>query len=176
MEKEDLIKLIASGLTISEIAKVTNVGRSTVSYYLGKYELKTNNQQKPRLIGHFCRKCEETDPTKFYGNDKMICSSCHTKRVNTTGRENREYAIEKLGGKCVNCSYSKYIGGLDIHHLDPNIKDKNFKSMRGWSKSRIDKEIKNCILLCKNCHCELHGGLLENGELVKLAITQTLQV
>lgn len=32
-------------------------------------------------------------------------------------------AIEYKGGKCVVCGYDKYIGALDFHHLDPNMKD-----------------------------------------------------
>ncbi len=165
MEKTILKKLINKGYTISEIATELKSGRSTISYWLKKFNITTNNEQKPREKKHKCRKCGETDPKLFYGDDKEVCGECHLKRVNDTGRENRKYAIEQLGGKCQiqSCGYNKYIGALDIHHLDPNIKDTNFKSMRGWSKARIDKEIKNCILLCKNCHAEIHGGVLKLG-------------
>jgi hypothetical protein len=60
--------------------------------------------------------------------------------------------------KCSSCGYDKYKEALDIHHLDPKIKDKNFSSMRGWSIDRITNELKNCILLCKNCHTAYHCG------------------
>lgn len=158
MEKERLKKLIDCGLTITEMKDVLQCGRSTVTYWLKKHELTTKNSQQPREKEHYCNKCGETDAIKFYGNDKEVCGDCHKKRVNDKGRENRKYAVEKLGGKCSKCGYDKYIGALDIHHLDPKIKDSNFKSMRGWSILRIDKEIKDCVLLCKNCHTETHGN------------------
>jgi|ERR1044072_3654388 predicted transcriptional regulator len=164
MEKEKLEVLIKRGLTISEIKDELGCGRSTVAYYLNKYKLATLNKQQRREKEPCCIKCGETDCTKFYGNDKIICRECHKKRVNNKGRENREYAVNKLGGKCANCGYNRYIGSLDIHHLDPSIKDENFKSMRGWSIIRIDREIENCVLLCRNCHSELHGGYITLGD------------
>jgi 5-methylcytosine-specific restriction endonuclease McrA len=74
------------------------------------------------------------------------------------GNEKRKYAIDQLGGKCSVCGYSKYIGAIDIHHIDPSKKDDKFCGLRGWSKERILKEIQNCVALCKNCHAEAHNG------------------
>lgn len=105
-----------------------------------------------------CSRCGETDHTKFYGNKKTICGKCHSYYTSQKGREKRAYAIEKLGGKCKACGFDRYPCSLDIHHVDPSIKDSNFDSMRGWSYERIDKEIKGCILLCKNCHSAYHSG------------------
>ncbi len=73
---------------------------------------------------------------------------------------NREFVLNTLGNKCSSCGFNKYPCALDTHHTDPLKKDKNFRSMRSWSIERVKKEIKTCILLCKNCHVAFHNGLL----------------
>jgi len=161
MDIEVLVNLIEKGYTQREIASELETSQTTVRHWLDKYQLKTANRKTHRNKGHLCKKCGTTDVSQFYGNDKEVCGKCHNSRVKESGREKRKYAIEKLGGKCVSCDFDKYECSLDIHHTDPKKKDVNFKSMRGWSLERIDKEIGHCVLLCKNCHSAYHNGLLE---------------
>jgi hypothetical protein len=108
-----------------------------------------------------CGVCGETDKTKFYGKKKKICGKCHNQYTLKKGQEKRKYAIGKLGGKCCKCGYSKYIGAIDIHHIDTSKKDEKFSQLRGWSYKRIDKEIENCVAVCKVCHAEIHANLLK---------------
>jgi Zn ribbon nucleic-acid-binding protein len=110
------------------------------------------------ILGTKCIYCGETDPNKFYGHKTSVCAACHNKDVTERGRDNRAFAIEHLGGKCVACGYDKYPCSLDIHHKDPSIKDEHFRNLRGWSKKRILREIEKCILLCRNCHTAYHSG------------------
>ena len=74
----------------------------------------------------------------------------------------REYK-EKLC--CGSCGYSKKTRGkrfstwaLQFHHHDCN-KEANVGQMLsdGFSFKNIINEIKKCIVLCANCHMELHG-------------------
>lgn len=64
----------------------------------------------------------------------------------------------KLGG-CVICGYNSSMVALDFHHLDPKTKELDI-----WQKSykyeRIKKEITKCIVVCANCHREIHAGLI----------------
>lgn len=106
---------------------------------------------------HKCVSCKETDPTKFYGKKKKSCKTCHNDYVVRRARENKEYAVETLGGQCAACGYSRCIESLDFHHTDPNTKDLNWNNMRYWSKDRIDRELQSCVLLCANCHREVHA-------------------
>ena len=64
-------------------------------------------------------------------------------------------AIKYLGGKCKKCGNSN-IFHLSFHHIDPKIKEDSIRHFfkRTWYK--IVKELNKCILLCKNCHQELH--------------------
>ncbi len=63
------------------------------------------------------------------------------------------------GGKCTKCGYSKNSSALCFHHIDP--KTKSFPiDIRRCSNSSWDnliKEADKCMLLCLNCHAELHN-------------------
>lgn len=59
--------------------------------------------------------------------------------------------------KCKSCLESDW-RCLDFHHRDPNTKSFTIaKSWGSWTKSRIEKEIDKCDVLCANCHRKLHG-------------------
>ena len=72
----------------------------------------------------------------------------------------REYKI-KLG--CSVCGYNKCGKALDFHHLKG---DKNFNISLGKGKSfkTLLKEAKKCVVLCKNCHAELHNTEYEDAK------------
>ena len=60
-----------------------------------------------------------------------------------------------LGGKCCICGYNKCIAALEFHHK----RDKEnmiARMIRNISKQKALKEIEKCILLCANCHREVH--------------------
>ena len=78
-------------------------------------------------------------------------------------KERRKFNKLKLtkykGGKCCVCGYKKYHGALDFHHLG----EKNFSMGNSMtiSMKRLKKEADKTILVCKNCHAEIHGGLIK---------------
>lgn len=118
-----------------------------------------------------CTKCsKEKESSDFYlkssktGKVKMSeCKDCHKSRMIKRTRENAEYIFSIVGDKCSVCGYNKCSSALELHHLDPNTKEFNLSKSRSYSKEAIDKEIKKCILLCSNCHREVHAGLLNLG-------------
>lgn len=63
--------------------------------------------------------------------------------------------VEYKGGKCEKCEYDKCIDALEFHHLDPIEKDFTI-SGKSWSFDRLKKEVDKCILVCSNCHKEIH--------------------
>jgi hypothetical protein len=50
----------------------------------------------------------------------------------------------------------KNIACLDFHHLDSTDKKDDWSNLRLKSWDKIIHELKKCILVCKNCHGELH--------------------
>ena len=74
----------------------------------------------------------------------------------------REMAREYAGGKCVICGYNKCPRALSFHHRDPSKKDFGVSDRgitRSWDKTRA--EIDKCVLLCANCHMEVHSGITQ---------------
>ena len=72
----------------------------------------------------------------------------------------KEMAIEYKGRKCIFCGYSKCVDALDFHHLHESTKSFGIAKdglTRSWEK--IKKELDKCILICSNCHREIHAGL-----------------
>ena len=55
---------------------------------------------------------------------------------------------------CSVCGYKKSLLALHFHHVGPKVNE--VSKMFGYSRKNIKKEIRNCILVCSNCHCEIH--------------------
>lgn len=68
--------------------------------------------------------------------------------------------VYALGSRCQICGYCKSSSALDLHHIDASIKERAIGSMishpRSWAI--IASEASKCVLLCANCHRELHAG------------------
>lgn len=74
----------------------------------------------------------------------------------------KEMAIAYKGGKCNICGYDKCNTALDFHHKDE--KNKKFGlSVRGLTRSwdKTKNELDKCILVCANCHREIHEGITQ---------------
>ncbi len=67
--------------------------------------------------------------------------------------------LEYKGGRCALCGYNKCERALTFHHLDPTIKEYNFAGNHGRKWEVIKAELDKCVLLCQNCHCEVHAGV-----------------
>jgi hypothetical protein len=73
-------------------------------------------------------------------------------------RKLKELAIAYKGGACVNCGYKKCNSALEFHHLDAFNKDFSI-GVQGYTRSweSIKTELDKCILVCANCHREIHS-------------------
>lgn len=82
------------------------------------------------------------------------------KAVTERRRKLRRMSIEYGGGGCQICGYDASIYALTFHHRNPKEKDFGL-SARGLTRSweKIQKELDKCILLCANCHAEVHEGI-----------------
>ena len=73
------------------------------------------------------------------------------------GRKYKELLIEHFGGKCVTCGYDRCPAGFDFHHIIPEGKEFSIGENCGnFAYERLLKEAEKCMLLCANCHRELH--------------------
>ena len=96
------------------------------------------------------------------GKQRRFCSiRCKNKYyVARRRRLLKQKAVEYKGGRCVLCGYDSCLDALTFHHHG----DKDFGigsrgHTRSWNRVRI--ELDACILVCANCHAEIHAGLHE---------------
>jgi len=99
------------------------------------------------------------------GRQTRYCSPTCKNSVNQSyhlqqarGWKRKINCVKKLGGCCCVCGYKKNYAALTFHHKNP--KEKHFqldiRSLSNRKLSWIDTELKKCILVCNNCHAELH--------------------
>lgn len=93
----------------------------------------------------------------------------NAERVQAWRKRAKQKLVQIAGGKCQLCGYDKCIIALEFHHIDPTEKDFAVTGSRDTRKfSIMIEEIRKCILVCANCHREIHYGLIDNGVLQKL--------
>jgi hypothetical protein len=69
--------------------------------------------------------------------------------------------VEAMGGACQCCGYNACTEALAFHHIDPTVKDMGFGDTRANPKKweKIVEELRKCILVCHNCHSEIHARI-----------------
>lgn len=112
-----------------------------------------------------CTKCGKELPIDSFnwrdkkkGTRRSECKVCHSDYMKTKYQEKKELVNNlKRNQCCAKCGDNRaYV--LDYHHIDPNIKEMNISRMLS-NRSNINhviQEIDKCIILCSNCHRELH--------------------
>lgn len=110
---------------------------------------------------------------RILGCSKASVSYHTSEKVKQSYRDyrnkNRKKIVKELkvlaGGKCCICGYNKCMTSLSFHHLDPNEKIGHVTEMvYTHSKYLAGEEAKKCILVCSNCHGEIHEGLVKIPE------------
>ena len=92
--------------------------------------------------------------------------SLKSERVKNWRKSSKNRIIEAMGGCCQICSYNKCSSALDLHHIDPTKKDITISRIRANCSSweTTVKELRKCILLCANCHREVHANITKLPE------------
>ena len=87
------------------------------------------------------------------------------KAVSLRRKAIKQRALNYMGKKCIFCHYNKYEGALEFHHKVAETKKFGI-SMRGMTRSwdKIESELKKCVLICSNCHAEVHDGITQLSE------------
>jgi len=100
------------------------------------------------------------------GRQTVFCSAICKNQLHQSyqsqqarGLERKMLLLKQFGGKCSVCGYNKNLAALTFHHIDP--KEKRFqldmRSLSNRKQSHIDEEASKCLLICNNCHAELHN-------------------
>lgn len=107
----------------------------------------------------------------------LVCASCHRLRhlsddpeprnavVAETRIQLKRRAVSYMGGACIGCQRSGPQTLFDFHHWDARTKEFGISedgTFRRWSS--IAAELAKCVMLCANCHREVHAGVRELDE------------
>lgn len=110
-----------------------------------------------------CRYCNKEISLEVRKSGLVLCSDkCREKHTNKLRKQDRDKKFKifreyKETKGCTLCGYNDYGGSLDFHHLKPKDKKIRITATHFVSNStKIKKEMNKCIIVCKNCHYELH--------------------
>jgi len=83
----------------------------------------------------------------------------------------RQKLVEELVGgfECKICGYNKTKTNIHFHHVNPETKLFGLSTremMLSWEK--VKEEIKKCLIVCSNCHGEIHAGLIAKEDINRL--------
>ena len=78
-------------------------------------------------------------------------------------RSTKDRIINAFGGRCGVCGYDRCKTALELHHLDPETKEFSIAQVvsNGAGRKRLFPELIKCVLLCSNCHREVHANLVD---------------
>ncbi len=100
---------------------------------------------------------------RSYGDRRQYLINAVRKRR----KDIRRKALEYKGSRCEHCGYDRCMEALEFHHLASARKDFGISS-KGYTRSweKIREELDKCVLLCANCHREVHSSLQPPQETV----------
>lgn len=129
---------------------------------------KIKEYYKTHTVKETSKKFNVSETTvKKYGDSKKRIAITEEERkkrsvqyVSKRRQKIKEMSIAYKGGSCSKCGYYKCNGALEFHHLDPTKKDFSVaKKGHCSSWEKVKKELDKCILVCANCHREIHEEL-----------------
>ena len=76
------------------------------------------------------------------------------------GKQKRMMLMAEMGNVCKVCGYAKPCA-LEFHHVAKKRFTLDSRTLgQIQDMSLIRSEVKRCVLLCSNCHKEVHAGVL----------------
>ena len=182
--KEKILELRRLGKSYNEICSILNCAKSTVSYHCVKNNMGEDKEIiseeiikkiKDLYVGCVTKKSisenlnlteyivdKYTKGLKRFSRFEEGLTKKQKQVILVTERRKKlkEMSIEYKGGKCEKCGYNKCNNALEFHHLDPKQKDFGIGQnghTRSWERTK--EELDKCIMVCANCHREIHSDL-----------------
>lgn len=132
---------------------------ATNIYFASRYDRKT-----PQLQG-ICKECQTKYRKEHYERNKIK----YINKARTYTKKVAEWFTKEVKDKltCSKCGENRH-WVLDFHHLDPETKEDNVSNLLAkGSKKKLLKEIEKCIVLCSNCHRDLHYQEKQASEVLR---------
>lgn len=183
--KEKILELRENGKNYNEICQILNCSKGSVSYhcnnnniggnYVSKIKNKLTDDEIEKLNLYYKDHSIDECSVKFnigrstvikYTKNKFTkltneeLKSRNYNRLKSHRQKLKEKSINYKGGCCEKCGYDRCNSALEFHHLDPNEKDFGIGSYSILSWEKIKLELDKCIMVCANCHREIHHNLI----------------
>lgn len=84
--------------------------------------------------------------------------------IGNRARARKRFLIALTDG-CQFCGYDKCDDNLAFHHVHDKRFGLTIKRFQMSSKNLVD-ELRKCVVICHNCHGEVHRGLIPEGEVL----------
>jgi transposase len=173
VDQRRLEELVASGMTIAQLASELGRSKATVRHWLRQYDLRTLNalgRRAPEVaqaakeagLLNALMTCQRHGESEFSieGRGYYRCKRCRSEAVTKRRRKVKAILVAEAGGRCVICGYDRYLGALAFHHLDPVQKRLHVSADgNGYALDTLGAEATKCVVLCANCHAEVEGGV-----------------
>lgn len=170
--KQQVIQLKQLGKSYNQISEELGIGKSSVSNICKEAGLGQNIiELTPEKIKECQKLYDEIGNIKQVAKlvnisynrlRNVIISRTITPKSSYENVKNHRHKVKKelveyKGGKCEICGYDKCLGALDFHHIDPSQKDFAISTSNIYKNlDKLKEEVDKCILVCANCHRELH--------------------
>lgn len=170
--RAQVVELKKQGKTYNEIQAQLNIGKGTISDICKEAGLgKTYIELTPEKIDECQKLYDECGNIKKVAKEtgisyqrlrnviksKIITPKDSYTYVKEHRRKVKEELVAYKGGKCEKCGYDKCIAALDFHHINPEEKDFAISNSNIYKNiEALKQEVDKCMLLCANCHRELH--------------------
>ena len=136
-------------ITILDLMKKFNRTKRAICHKSSRLDLRRPKSKKSKRDIGLRKKYDR----EYYQRNKDNLMKLRKKKYRKLKRD----MVNLMGGACSICKYNKCISALEFHHEKGTKKDNSvgFLISRGCMR-KAREEVKKCILLCSNCHRELH--------------------
>lgn len=162
--KAQIENFISEGKTLRQIQKELNCSYKTLKKHIIFYNIDITPRRKCKycnklLKGNKIYFCGDRCKFNYYYHNKKNKSVIDkSKKQVLVGQTKRKKLVELFGGKCSICGYDKNMGALTFHHKDSSTKKFGISGRLLTTKNmeELIEEANKCVLLCHNCHMEVH--------------------
>jgi len=120
----------------------------------------------PKFKTKVIKNCQVCNRIHYHPKSNT-CQACIFQKKK---KDKQKKVYDIVGRECWLCGYDRCLKALCFHHIDPKTKEfiLTVREMVGFKWERVQKEMKKCMLVCTNCHNEIHDSLISNEKCFQL--------
>ena len=158
----ELNPIIKSGKSSRRLANMLGISQTTLLYRLKKCNLTLLNNKNTEHSCYYCGTLLKDTQSNFCSpqHKSLYYKDNNDYYINkyNNGKNTRNFLVNYFENSCSICGYNKNSAALVFHHIEPKNKKFNITLKNCMIKNieELQEEAAKCMLLCANCHAELH--------------------